>query len=284
MVWGNVMGWKGPNKRYYYTAQRVAGGTQYTYYGAGELATIAAAIDVHRQQQRQHQQHLLAADRQQYAALDRGLAAVGTALQRLAGAHLQAAGYHQHHRGEWRKARMHKAQQRGDELLAIVDRADRERATAADLEQLRALYDQVPEIWRTLGDLSAQAQAQLLKDALRAPKSVQEALLRKLGALRVELGGAQASPLEQLLIEQIGICWLRMQIAELSYTRAVHGGSESYTIAGAEHQARMLEATQRRYFRAIEALARVRRLLTPAQLNINLPGGQQVNIAGDVRS
>jgi hypothetical protein len=37
--------------------------------------------------------------------------------------------------------------------------------------------------------------------------------------------------------------------------------------------------------RAIEALARVRRLKLPSpQININLSGGQQVNVAGEVRT
>jgi hypothetical protein len=48
---------------------------------------------------------------------------------------------------------------------------------------------------------------------------------------------------------------------------------------------RVLASKEARYLRAVETLARVRRLLNlPApQVNINLPGGQQVNVQGDVK-
>ena len=47
-----------------------------------------------------------------------------------------------------------------------------------------------------------------------------------------------------------------------------------------------LSAAQRRHLRAVETLARVRRLLSriPAvQVNIATQGGQQVNVAGEVK-
>jgi hypothetical protein len=49
-----------------------------------------------------------------------------------------------------------------------------------------------------------------------------------------------------------------------------------------EQYERILASKEARYLRAIGELARVRRLLNlPApQVNINLPGGQQVNVQG----
>lgn len=90
--------------------------------------------------------------------------------------------------------------------------------------------------------------------------------------------------MEKLLIEQIVICHLSMQIAELTYSTVVHDRA-GCTTSKAEHQDRMLTSTQGRYLRAIESLARVRRLLNAPgpQINVNMPGGQQVNVAGDVQ-
>jgi hypothetical protein len=52
-----------------------------------------------------------------------------------------------------------------------------------------------------------------------------------------------------------------------------------------EYWDNLLSSTQARFIRAIEALARVRRLArnTPAlQINISREGGKQVNVQGDV--
>jgi hypothetical protein len=93
-----------------------------------------------------------------------------------------------------------------------------------------------------------------------------------------------ASPLERLLIEQVSLCWLHLYTLEIEYTNVMH---EPIPLASAEHWERRLSAAQRRYLAACDALARVRRLATPAegsaaalQVNIAAPGGQQVNLLG----
>ena len=61
---------------------------------------------------------------------------------------------------------------------------------------------------------------------------------------------------------------------------------ESFTLPAMEQWERVLSSKEARYLRAISELARVRRLLNlPApQVNINLRGGQQVNVVGDVKA
>jgi hypothetical protein len=60
--------------------------------------------------------------------------------------------------------------------------------------------------------------------------------------------------------------------------------SESFTLRDMEQWERVLASKEARFFRAIEELARVRRLLKlPAlQVNIAAAGGQQVNVAGEL--
>jgi hypothetical protein len=62
-----------------------------------------------------------------------------------------------------------------------------------------------------------------------------------------------------------------------------HGGG-SFSLRDMEQWERVLGSKEARYLRAIEELARVRRLLKlPAlQVNIVAAGGQQVNVAGDL--
>jgi len=88
--------------------------------------------------------------------------------------------------------------------------------------------------------------------------------------------------MERLLIEQVVLCWLRMFVTEQRYTNIVEGAK--LTMREADFWERRLSAVQRRYLRACETLARVRKLVrSTVQVNIAAEGGKQLNVAGDLR-
>ena len=145
----------------------------------------------------------------------------------------------------------------------------------------RKYLDAHPELWRVAGDLTRAAQDNIL-DALFGEEWQAIILSVKKGAelKRAELGYSEAPALEQLLIEHLITCWLHLQEIELRYINVT---KESITLTLGDYWERRLSAAQRRYLRACETLARVRRLLRPTiQVNLAAEGGQQVNIAGDV--
>ncbi len=78
-----------------------------------------------------------------------------------------------------------------------------------------------------------------------------------------------------MLIKQVGLCWLRLSSVELKHAVNTSGSS---SISQAGYWDRTLSAAQRRYLRAIETLARLRRLLRPNAVQVN-SGAQQVNVA-----
>jgi hypothetical protein len=96
-------------------------------------------------------------------------------------------------------------------------------------------------------------------------------------ALSDELGIKTAPALERMIIEHIVLCWLRLAVAELQFSAIMsHGG----TLAQIEHHQRRVDAAQKRFTRASESLARLRKLARPSvQINVAAEGGQQVNIA-----
>ena len=108
-------------------------------------------------------------------------------------------------------------------------------------------------------------------------------MMAELDKLGQTLGYADAPALEQLLIDHILTVQLRLIYVENSYNQRVI--NQSITFKTAEYWDNLLTTTQARFLRAIESLARVRRLArnTPAlQINIANEGGKQVNVAGDV--
>ena len=165
------------------------------------------------------------------------------------------------------------------ELNTLIERANKKNAKPTDVAALRQALKDHPTLWRTVGDLAHQAQAHTLQ-SVEATPAMKESVQHGLREMKRELGYADAPLLERLLIEQVVHCWLRLNLAEYQYTTA---GNEGGTFAKMSHWERRLTTAQARYLRAIEALARIRKLARPAPLQVNI-GGQQVIAAGDVRA
>jgi hypothetical protein len=95
------MGWdKG---RFYTRSRKVNGRVVREYLGTGEDAHEAARLVALARQQRE----AWGAVREELAALEAPLDEMAELTDLLARAALAAAGYHRHHRGEWRKTREH---------------------------------------------------------------------------------------------------------------------------------------------------------------------------------
>jgi len=160
-------------------------------------------------------------------------------------------------------------------LESVLKRANRDNPDAATMEELRRLFDQYPELWQNIMSEIQSVRVSIIT-SMTDNGVMQEAFTRHAAALREGLGYAAASPLERTLIEHIEACWLRLHRAELAYSRVM--GAASVTLAHGDYMERKLTHAQGRYLRAVETLARVRRLArpgTPLQVNI---AGQQVNM------
>ncbi len=137
------------------------------------------------------------------------------------------------------------------------------------------MFRESPDLWRKLGDMSRQAELKLI-DSLGAPASSGQAMRYALDTLRHDLGCESAPPLERLLIEQVATSWLRLQVLEVKHVLCT---TDHATVPQADFWDRTLSAAQRRHLRAVETLARVRHLLRPGTVQVNI-GAQQVNVAG----
>ncbi len=150
-----------------------------------------------------------------------------------------------------------------------------------DIHRLRRLVVSMPAAWplatRTMSSIRGAIIEKMSHGATRA------CMLAEVDILTKQLGYETAPPLERLLIEHIITVRLRVIHAEHKYTHCVM--NQSITFREGEYWDNLLSSTQARFLRAIETLARVRRLArnTPAlQINIAREGGQQVNVQGEV--
>jgi hypothetical protein len=124
------------------------------------------------------------------------------------------------------------------------------------LARLRAYLDTYPELGRALGDLAGLVERSWLGLVVGSDAALEEATTRRLAALKSELAGPGAPPLDRLLAERVAACWLQVQAADAAAAGAMESGP------GREAQAlRRQQAAHRRYLTAMATLATVQRLL-----------------------
>ncbi len=163
-----------------------------------------------------------------------------------------------------------------EKFLALVQRCNADKPRRRDIVKLRKALKELPDLWKATGDLARLAAEATIDKNLSASPLMMESVRAGHIAIREELGYEAAPPLENMLTEHIALCWLRLQIAELKYNRATTEDNVPYEHA--THWDRRLAAAQRRYLRACEALARIRRMNLPVvQVNV---GEKQICVAG----
>jgi hypothetical protein len=145
-------------------------------------------------------------------------------------------------------------------------------------EEYRAMLKEKPDMALQLGTLPSMTR-QMVLDRFKSFPAMEESIRFQLKTMRQDLAGDNASPLEVLLVEAVVLCYQDFFSFALLYAQQT---KSEITLNAMEQWERILSSKEARYLRAIAELAKVRRLLNlPApQLNINMPGGQQVNVSG----
>jgi hypothetical protein len=101
------MGWetRRGQGRYYTRSRKVNGRIIREYVGTGLVAELAAQQDAEARAQRRAERERLQHEAAKWASATLPLTELSRLLDGLTAAALIAAGYHQHHRGTWRKRR-----------------------------------------------------------------------------------------------------------------------------------------------------------------------------------
>lgn len=146
------------------------------------------------------------------------------------------------------------------------------------LAEFCAVLDEMPDVWAHLVDVGRSTRDVIIKQMGGAV--MREGIQRQVKVMQDGMGYDASSTLERGLIEHVVACWLRLQQVEGAYNTALF---DTHAFARGDYWERRLSGAQRRYVRACESLARVRRLTRPGPgaLQVNI-GGQQVNVAGGV--
>jgi hypothetical protein len=167
------------------------------------------------------------------------------------------------------------AEDRAITIDRLLRDTSKKKPKVEDVQALRRYFVDTPELWKAVS--LAQNVALAVMEHETELVGQQVVLKANYDGQKRALGYAAAPPLEKLLIEHVALCWLRLQRVEQRYSAVM---AQSITLTMGDYWERRLSAAQRRYLRACETLARVRRLRLPA-LQVNI-GEKQVNVAGPV--
>jgi len=132
--------------------------------------------------------------------------------------------------------------------------------------------DEAPELVETIADLACNVERSIVREMAGGNRMIEEAMPRKLEGMRKKLAGENPSPLENLLVERIVVCWLQLQYFDVLYARSMKNSSA----AQSEHHQKLIDRAHKRYLSAIKALAQIRKMGPAVQINI---AEQQVNTA-----
>ena len=115
-----------------------------------------------------------------------------------------------------------------------------------------------------------------ITNALEVGNALTSEMMRiEIATMYAKYGYEDAPQLEQHLIDHVIACYLRLWVAERDYS-AIHKNQHTLTLG--MFWEKRLTMLQRRYLRAVEMLARVRRVKLPnVQINIANEGANQLN-------
>ncbi len=157
-------------------------------------------------------------------------------------------------------------------LLDTITRADTGDAQA--VEHLRECFHDVPKVVDVVSGLAHNAETAILANV---SPGAQELFRQQGSNLRRDLrGDGTGSVLETILIRRVCLDYMASLQADLAKSLAP---GESRSLELARFYDQQADRAHRRFLSSVESLARVRKLITPIQINI---AKRQVNVAGTV--
>lgn len=132
----------------------------------------------------------------------------------------------------------------------------------ADKKLLQEHFTENPLLWRQIADLSGRVENSVI-EKFSDSHLVRESYRFKLTAMRDSLGWNDSTEIEKILIEQVCLNWLRHNFLESVHFEKTQASHSTET---GLYFDKILTGAQKRYLRACESLAKVRKLLAEAEL------------------
>jgi hypothetical protein len=152
-----------------------------------------------------------------------------------------------------------KNNQKFQHLEALIKRTDKENPKDEDLAEMKRQLDENIQYFK-LNNISEQVFEKAI-EICSTSALMREIHRRQISEKRKSLGFETASPIEQILIDQVLVCWFRLCHLEMIHAR--HQAT-SHTFASGNYWDKKLSSAQRRMLKACETLSKVQKHLADA--------------------
>jgi hypothetical protein len=148
-----------------------------------------------------------------------------------------------------------------EEIQALIKATDKENPNPEDLKAMRRHLNENSTLVR-LNEFSEQAFKRVIETSTKSAL-MKELLERQIEEKRESFGYQTATIFERMIIDQVILCHLRLNSLEMTHTSKLDG---SHSLEHGLYWDKRLNSAQRRFTRACEALAKVKKLLAEADL------------------
>jgi hypothetical protein len=249
------MAWEMRNgKNVYYRSKRKGKKVSREYFGGGDAARLASALDDAKRRQKQLKGDPVEAIQRQWQEAYKPLDRLSEGTRLLMHAVLLSAGYVRGEQAGGCTMTSPVDPVIGD-LQGLVDRV--EAGDAAALPQLRDFLDKHPQVVGHFGDAARVAVDKWISLYANNNPLLAEGTRRKMVTWVSEIAGPNPSPLEALMSEQIAVCWLQSHYAEAMYAQAVETNASGPVLNEKAHQQ---DAAHQRLAASLQRLATLQEL------------------------
>jgi hypothetical protein len=154
-----------------------------------------------------------------------------------------------------------KTPKQDDSVVALIRRTDTEKPNPEDLKRLRDILDENDALVR-INETSEMAFTRVIGSYTKSELS-KELFKRQIEAKRKSLNYESENVIVQMLINQVILCHIRLNTFEAFHAEKV---KESLSIASGLYWDKLLLNYQKRFQKACEILAKVKKVLSEAEL------------------
>lgn len=148
-----------------------------------------------------------------------------------------------------------------ENLQALIEATDKENPKPEDLSAMQKyLNDNAAFV--TVNSISRKAFERAV-EVSSSSALMREMFNRQIKEKRKDLGIEAASPVEKILIDQVVLCWFRLNNLEILHAVKTH---EGHSVETGLYWEKRLNSAQRRLLKATETLTKVQKHLSEANL------------------
>jgi hypothetical protein len=148
------------------------------------------------------------------------------------------------------------------DFSSLVEHTNKANPKEKDMRELKEYFDKDPSLALQIGNVNKTIFDSILEKMAGESEFGRETMRRFIQNMKTELGYHTSTFVEQMLIDEIAMRWIRLQVMENDHKINTYA---EHTFRKGLYYDKRLHLAQARYLKAIETLAKVRKMIAVTQ-------------------